>query len=305
MTTYQNLVDMFIEKGKQATGTAKRFKKQAYNTAANCIIESVDLSEEIDMDVINSLDCLTKNMKEKAKKIINITPDIISQLIDILGVGNALARKLVDKGVKKISDLKKKKYKSDIPKAVFLVIKYNPIRKLEYEIGGELANTLSKSLSKYSLPDEKKTISFKHIFAGSFRRGKRYLRDLDLLVVEQKGKTIDDVISCIKDSGKLVIILSKGKSKASILVTFPLGLFKVDIFYTPKSEYIPRLLYLTGSKDFNTRMRKEYKKLGMKLNEKGAFKKESGEWKKIKMHNETEEKYFSLINWPYLLPSSR
>lgn len=98
--------------------------------------------------------------------------------------------------------------------------------------------------------------------AGSLRRGKETVGDLDLLAC---GPGAEAAIEKFTTHPKVHEILGKGPNKAS--VKFGLEGLQVDLRALPQESYGAGLQYFTGSKDHNVALRSRALKLGYTLNE--------------------------------------
>lgn len=153
---------------------------------------------------------------------------------------------------------------------------------------------------------------------GSFRRGKSTSGDIDTLITHPKIKTEQDF-----KASKLNILGTFVKQLESIgyltdhLTDFGgtkymgIGLYankfkiarRIDVRFVPYNSYGAAVLYFTGSKDFNTNMRKHALKKGYTLNEYGLYKKEGS--KKILVECTKEEDIFTKLDYPYVKPTDR
>lgn len=131
--------------------------------------------------------------------------------------------------------------------------------------------------------------------AGSYRREAKNSGDLDILVTGEldNEKTLEAIT---KEFGELTV-LGNGETKISFVI-FPNNL-QVDIRFLPADSYGAALLYFTGSKEFNVKMRKKAIEMGYLLNEYGLFK--SGEM----VAGETEEEVFEKLNMDFVEPKNR
>ncbi len=92
-------------------------------------------------------------------------------------------------------------------------------------------------------------------------------------------------------------ILASGDTKISFMI-FPDNL-QVDIRLVPQESYGAALLYFTGSKDFNVKMRRDAITQGYLLNEYGLMK--QGEY----VAGQTEEEVFETLGMKYVEPKNR
>jgi len=131
--------------------------------------------------------------------------------------------------------------------------------------------------------------------AGSYRRRKETVGDLDILVTCTKGTEIMDRFVNYED---VVKTISHGKTRSS--VTLRSGL-QVDLRVLPQVSYGAALHYFTGSKDHNIAIRKMGVKKGLKINEYGVFKGE----KDRRVAGRTEEEVYKQVGLPYIEPELR
>jgi len=104
-------------------------------------------------------------------------------------------------------------------------------------------------------------------YAGSLRRGKETIGDIDLLVAasEKDAGTISDAFVKL---GPVATVITKGPTKTSIRTKRDgEDGVQVDLRVVPPASYGAALLYFTGSKEHNIAMRERAIKQGMKLNE--------------------------------------
>jgi DNA polymerase (family 10) len=71
--------------------------------------------------------------------------------------------------------------------------------------------------------------------------------------------------------------------------------------YNVKERIKRRVIYFTGSKNFNVLVRQKAKGLGYSLNEYGLVNNDNGELRYLK----SEEELFEILGIPYLKPTDR
>ncbi|MEI8349767.1 MAG: DNA polymerase/3'-5' exonuclease PolX [Candidatus Omnitrophota bacterium] len=130
--------------------------------------------------------------------------------------------------------------------------------------------------------------------AGSLRRRKDTVRDIDILVVSKKPLP---VMARFTSCESVQNVLVKGETKSSV-VTKENGM-QVDLRVVEKSCFGSALLYFTGSKEFNIKIRQLALKYGLKMNEYGVFKKEKC------VAGKTESAIFSLLHMAFIPPELR
>ncbi|MGA2983771.1 MAG: DNA polymerase/3'-5' exonuclease PolX [Terriglobia bacterium] len=129
--------------------------------------------------------------------------------------------------------------------------------------------------------------------AGSLRRGRETVGDLDLLVAGRDPVSIADHF--VKFPG-IAAILAKGEDKVSVKLKNDL---QVDVRMIARSAYGAALHYFTGSKEHNVALRDRAKRQGLKLSEYGLF---DGE--KV-LASRTEEEIFAKFGLPWIPPELR
>jgi DNA polymerase (family 10) len=127
--------------------------------------------------------------------------------------------------------------------------------------------------------------------AGSYRRGKSTVGDIDIATVEPPS-VVNSRVRSIADE-----IIAAGDEKTSIRC---LGQ-KVDFRFTEPASFGSMLLYLTGSKEFNIHLREIAIGKGLKLNEYGLEERAGGG-----LHTFPDEaSLFSFLGLPFFPPEIR
>ncbi|HLD29760.1 MAG TPA: PHP domain-containing protein, partial [bacterium] len=136
--------------------------------------------------------------------------------------------------------------------------------------------------------------------AGSLRRGQETVGDIDLLcAVKKTGKLTGDFA---KKWGTREV-LSSGPSKSSIIIAEGL---QVDLRVVEKKSFGSALLYFTGSKSHNIRIRELALKKGYTVNEYGIFSlKEKNKGRSRQLAGKTEEDMFRFLGLDFIPPELR
>ena len=129
--------------------------------------------------------------------------------------------------------------------------------------------------------------------AGSLRRRKETIGDVDILVVSKKPDKVMDFFASLDMVEK---VLAKGKTKTSIHTKDG---FDIDLRVVPEESYGSALQYFTGSKEHNIVTRKIAIEKGLKLSEYGLFKGEK------MIAGKTEEEVYKALGLPYIEPELR
>jgi DNA polymerase (family 10) len=138
--------------------------------------------------------------------------------------------------------------------------------------------------------------------AGSLRRGKETVGDLDLLVTMAEGHTkqkdVDAVAKHILTYAGIDQVLAHGENKVSF--TLENGL-QVDVRLLEKENFGAALLYFTGSKEHNVALRGRANEMGYTLNEYqlATLKAEK------RVAGRTEEEIYGKLKLEYIPPELR
>ena len=124
------------------------------------------------------------------------------------------------------------------------------------------------------------------VAAGSLRRGKETIGDLDLLVT---GPKAPEALERFVNHPKAHAVLGKGPNKASI--QYGLEGLQVDLRALPHESYGAAMQYFTGSKEHNIILRLRAQKLGLTLNEYGLFRVDNEQ----RVAGETEQEVYAQL----------
>jgi len=127
-----------------------------------------------------------------------------------------------------------------------------------------LGDILSQVKEIYEKLEDLKEVE-KIDYAGSIRRMKETIGDVDFLVISKNPKRVMGFFVSLPN---VIKIWGKGMTKASVRVK---GGFDMDIRVVPKKSYGSALQYFTGSKEHNIVTRKIAIDRGLKLSEYGLF----------------------------------
>jgi DNA polymerase (family 10) len=129
--------------------------------------------------------------------------------------------------------------------------------------------------------------------AGSYRRGKDTIGDVDFLVVADDGNAVMDRLGAF---GGVEQILGRGDTKMSVRLNKGL---QVDLRIVPEASYGAALQYFTGSKEHNVVLRGRAKDRGLKINEYGVFRDD------VYVAGATEEEVYRAVDLPWFPPELR
>jgi DNA polymerase (family X) len=138
--------------------------------------------------------------------------------------------------------------------------------------------------------------------AGSLRRGKETIGDLDLLLTMRSGhdkqKDVDAVAAHILKYPSVQQTLAHGENKVSVLLSNGL---QVDVRLLDKESFGAALLYFTGSKEHNVALRGRANEMGWTLNEYALTTLKGG---KV-IARKTEEAIYEKLKLAYVEPELR
>jgi DNA polymerase (family 10) len=129
--------------------------------------------------------------------------------------------------------------------------------------------------------------------AGSYRRMRETVGDLDILVTAAAGSTVCERLARYDEVAE---VLASGPTRASVRLRSGL---QVDLRVVPEESFGAALHYFTGSKSHNIAVRKLGQARGLKINEYGVFR--GG----TRMAGGTEESVFSAVGLPWIPPELR
>jgi len=298
------------------------FRIRAYERAAQNIEGlTEDIEGYIKEDRLTEIPGIGKDISEKIKEIVKTgklkaladlkktIPGGLLDLLNIPSVGPKTAKLLYEKlKIKNISDLEKairknklggifgikEKTIENISKGIELLKRGRERMTLARAVlvADEFVNALKK------LPEVEKIST-----AGSLRRQKETVRDIDILVISHKPKK---VMQAFTSSPLVRDVLAEGQTKASVRTKEDI---QVDCRVLEEKSFGAALLYFTGSKNFNIKLRQLAIKKGLKINEYGVFSaaggSASGGRKDRLIAGKTEEEIFKLLGMSFIVPELR
>ena len=151
----------------------------------------------------------------------------------------------------------------------------------------------------------------KIVVAGSVRRRKETIGDIDILIISDKP---EPVMEYFVKMPEVINVFGSGKTKSSVKTANGLN---IDLRVLPRVSYGAGLNYFTGSKEHNVALRELAIKKGYKLSEYGLFSAKGGnadsrgsirgltrnKWKQIPA--ETEEEIYKSLGLDYIEPELR
>lgn len=287
-----------------------QFKIRAYQHASHLIAGLEKDISELSDDEILSLKGIGKGMLAHIRDIIKKGsfdeydmllkkyPQTIFELFDIPGLGGKRIKILYSKLA---IDTKDKLYKA---------AKNGEISKLE-GFGEKIEQSIIEAIEKGFTQQKRFLISeatnaakdiVRYIkgfgyekveYAGSLRRGKETIGDVDIVVVG--GEELVEKI--VKYPG-IDKVIAKGPTKVSFILK---NMLECDVRIVADESFGSALCYFTGSKEHNIALREIALKKGLILNEYGLFKKGS----KKPIAGKTENEIYKALGMQYIPPELR
>lgn len=292
-----------------------QFKPQAYRRAARTI-ESMSKPIE-DLAAAGKLEEIPGVGKNIAKKIEEILetgklkyyedlkedfPIDVESLLAVESIGPRKIKLFYKKlGVKNLKDLERAARAGKLRKLPGMG------EKSEQQIleNIEFAQSRSKRLLLgYVIPVAKeledKMKSFEAVeiaqVAGSIRRMKETIGDIDVLVVTKHPKKVVDYFTSLKNVSK---VMAKGPARSTIRLNEGV---ECDLRVVQRRSFGTALMYFTGSKDHNIALRRIAMGKGWKLNEYGLF---TGRAGKKQIAGATEKEVYKKLGLQYVEPEMR
>lgn len=170
--------------------------------------------------------------------------------------------------------------------------------------------------------------NFISMICGSYRRGKDFSSDVDILITNKNLKSKDDTGKYLKivldNLSKYFIVDSlttsynthfQGFASFKLIPDLPTdydksnfnvktNVIRLDIIMVPIQYFYSALLHFTGSGDFNQKLRLHAKSLGFKLSEYGLSKVDKS-GKEIHLSANSEQDIFQALLLKYVPPEKR
>ena len=228
-------------------------------------------------------------------------PEIVIQMARIPGLGAKKAAKLQQElAIESLGDLRKachedrisqlKGFGGKTQQAILdgLAIAEAAAERIYWSNGDQLAKSIGKHMKSCE------TIS-RMEWAGSYRRGRETVGDLDLLIVAENRDSAMDHFEAYAERSSTIL---RGDTKISIRVG---KAFQVDMRVVDANQFGAALQYFTGSQAHNIHTRRLAKERGLKINEYGVFSQEDDR----QVAGATEEDVYASIGLPWIDPELR
>lgn len=304
---FYEIADILEIKGVQ-------FKPRAYRRAAQTI-ETLpgDIKDIYDKGELQEIPGIGTSLASKIEEIIETgrlsyleelreeLPQGLRELVKIEGVGPKTAQKLHKKlEISNVDQLES-------------AAKQEKIRHLE-GFGRKSEENILKNIQQYKSAQERFLLGYvfpiaeeienrlkelkaveKISLAGSIRRRKETIGDVDILVTSQRPMEVMDVFTQLSEVKR---VLAKGKTKSTVVLTNNL---QVDLRVVQEENFGSALQYFTGSKEHNIRLRELALDKNWKLSEYGLIDRSTNK----KLAGEEEREIYQALNMDYIEPELR
>jgi DNA polymerase/3'-5' exonuclease PolX len=287
------------------------FKTRAYRNAIESI-KGYPKDTIASVDELSHIKGIGKSIKEKIQAIFDnpekalhncLDEASVRELTDIHGIGMTKALTLIKMGIKTIESLRKH------------VEKDHTILNSKQKLGLQYARDYIERIDRAEMVKHnnflkrvaKKISEINDIsIVGSYRRGATSSGDIDVII---EGDTNVGLLKKFVDKLNLMGYLHDesfafGEQKYLGLAKLPSvdKYRRIDLLVTKENEYPFALLYFTGSKDFNVKLRASALKMGYSLNEHAL----------THLHNNTtvsgltsEKDIIEFLGFKYIVPKKR
>ena len=297
---------------------ANAFKIRAYRNGARVIKDypdSINSIIEEDSASLLSIDGIGKGVAEKCvvlvetgelpqiNEILEEIPRSVLDLLRIPGMGPKKAAMLFrELGIAALDQLKEA-----CEAGVVADLKGFGAKTVESILAGiEIADAANKRVY-WAKADETAREILNHMqscdeirkieLAGSYRRRRETVGDLDILVVSENAEAVMDHFGAYH---LVESVIGRGDTKMSVRIEESL---QVDLRVVPAESFGAALQYFTGSKDHNVVLRGLAKQKGLKINEYGVFKMDGD--KETYVAGATEEEVYAAMELPVFPPELR
>ena len=304
---FDQLADLLEIKGENA------FKIRAYRNAARTIENlGTDLRKMLEEgEDISQIPTIGEHIARKIAEIIktgrlaklemikHAFPPHLLDLLKVEGIGPKRAKVLyTELNIASLDGLKKAAEKHQIralkgfsEKLEKKILKGTILAKKEgkrfmYSVAEPYAEALEAYLKNFKG-------ALQVIVAGSFRRRKETVGDLDILATSAHPALLIDYFVKYPDIKE---VISKGDTRSTVILKNEL---QVDLRCVAEESYGAALHYFTGSKSHNIAVRIMARDMGMKVNEYGVFRGEK------KIAGSTEEEVYRTVGMAYIEPELR
>ncbi|MFA0834321.1 MAG: DNA polymerase/3'-5' exonuclease PolX [Methanobacterium formicicum] len=288
------------------------FRTKAYRRAAHTIETlSVDIADMQKQGKLEELPGIGKHIHQKIEEILetgnleyleNLKKEFpldMDALIQVEGLGPKKIKLLYQElGIKNLDDLEKEAKRHHIRRLKGMGTKTEAkiLQNIEFarkSIGRQLlgdvlplAIEIKQRISTLDMVDQVQ-------IAGSIRRRKETVGDIDILTVTEHPDEVMDYFTQMDLVGEVIV---KGHAKSTVRLYNGMD---ADIRVFKESDFGSAMVYFTGSRELNIVLRKIALSKSMKLNEYGVFQED------VRLAGQTEVDVFRVLGLDYIPPELR
>jgi len=312
---FYDLADILEARGVQ-------WKPAAYRKAARTIESLQEPVEDIYAEKgLDALEDMPGIGEHTAKKIVEFIktgkisaydkertklPSGFAEMMEIQSLGPKKAKFLYQKlKIKSVTDLENaiKQHKLAKLRGFGLKSEENILAGIEMHKKRKSRMLLGEAFptAQYIVSQLKKLGEIKHISpAGSLRRMKETIGDIDILVVpkDSKAATVKKIMNYFTSLPEVSRVLAKGETKSAVILKNGM---QSDIRVLPDKSYGAALQYFTGNIDHNVKLRGIAIKKGLKLSEYGLFDRKTNRF----VAGSSEEEVYRKLGLKYIEPELR
>jgi len=289
------------------------FKPRAYRRAAQAVESCpIPIEDLVAQGRLHELPGVGESIAQKIEEIVRTgklalhkelkakLPVDLYALTQVEGVGPKTAKLLYEAlGVRTLEDLERVAKEGRIKevKGLGAKIEEKILRGLQEARGAEKRELLGYALplARHICKKLLETGLFRRVEpAGSLRRGKETVGDLDLLALSDRPEEAAQAFASLPEVEE---ILAQGPKKVSVRLT---GGLQADLRIVPEESFGAALQYFTGSKAHNIRLRERAVARGWKLNEYGLFAEDGSV-----IAGKTEEEIYRALGLSFIPPELR
>ena len=292
------------------------FRIRAYRNGAKAIREldeSVASILQDDSRDLSKVPGIGKTLLEKTETLVSTgslpqlselrkkVPEVVIQMARIPGLGAKKAAKLQQElEIDSLADLRKacqenrvgtlKGFGAKTQQAILdgLEIAEAAAERIYWSAGDALASAIGDHMKTCKAVRQME-------WAGSYRRGRETIGDLDLLVIASDRAAAMDHLESYPERSTTI---GRGETKISIRVG---KAFQVDMRVVEADQFGAALQYFTGSQAHNIRIRRIAKDRGLKVNEYGVFQISD----ETRVAGSTEQDVYEAVGLPWIPPELR
>ncbi len=294
---------------------ANEFRVRSYREAARSVenltknitdkvAAGEDLTEisDIGESIAEKIEEIVKTGSLKQlEEIKDRVPEELTNILDLEGVGPKRVKELYEElDINSLEDLEEAVEENEIQELEGFGEKTE--EKIESELerqNDQESRTLLARAEEYAEPlldylrecGEAESVEI----AGSYRRRKETVGDLDILTTGEDDEAIAEHFINFEDMDE---VIKKGEKRTSVWLKSGL---RVDVAVMAKESYGAALLYFTGSKEHGIRLRERAIDRGLKVNEYGVFKTDEDE----PIAGKTEEEMYEALDLKWIPPEMR